>query len=215
MEATHTGGSGFWGYDIYRENPGTTTYGLVGQVAENTSATSTTTYSFTDTGATAPGARPGLRRHLPHRHQPRHRLLQRRRQLGPGHQHDTRTPPSSRRSAWTRPSPPPTSCTNYTPAAVVTGEHSGLENPNMPAALAGYGHHHLRLRRLPPAASPTRSGPPCRHPATRATSTTTPATGPTSSTSTTPCTWPAATRRQHRLPERDRPLRGDAASPPA
>src|ERR1700730_639860 len=26
--------------------------------------------------------------------------------------------------------------TNYTPAAVVTGEHSGVENPNMPAALA-------------------------------------------------------------------------------
>ena len=28
---------------------------------------------------------------------------------------------------------------NYTPAAVVTGEHSGLENPNMTAALAGAG----------------------------------------------------------------------------
>ena len=28
---------------------------------------------------------------------------------------------------------------NYTPAAVVTGEHSGLENPNMTAALAGVG----------------------------------------------------------------------------
>ncbi len=28
---------------------------------------------------------------------------------------------------------------NYTPAAVVTGEHSGLENPNMTAALAGTG----------------------------------------------------------------------------
>src|SRR5664280_580877 len=34
-EANHTGGSGFWGYNVYRENPGTTTYGLVGQVAEN------------------------------------------------------------------------------------------------------------------------------------------------------------------------------------
>ena len=29
--------------------------------------------------------------------------------------------------------------TNYSPAVVVTGEHSGLENPNMPAALAAIG----------------------------------------------------------------------------
>ena len=29
--------------------------------------------------------------------------------------------------------------TNYTPAAVVTGEHSGVENPNMPAALNATG----------------------------------------------------------------------------
>ena len=43
-EANHTGGTGFWGYNIYRENPGATTYGLVGQVAENPPATSATTY---------------------------------------------------------------------------------------------------------------------------------------------------------------------------
>ena len=27
-EASHTGGTGFWGYNVYRENPGSTTYGL-------------------------------------------------------------------------------------------------------------------------------------------------------------------------------------------
>ena len=56
-EASHSGGTGFWGYNVYRENPGATTYGLVGQVAENPSATSSTTYSFTDTG-TNPGDAP-------------------------------------------------------------------------------------------------------------------------------------------------------------
>src|SRR5664280_859414 len=57
-EANHTGGTGFWGYNVYRENPGSTAYGLVGQVAENPAATSATTYSYTDSGATTPGAAP-------------------------------------------------------------------------------------------------------------------------------------------------------------
>jgi len=134
-EAAHTGGTGFWGYNIYRENPGSTTYGLVGQVPENTAATSATTYSFTDTG-TAAGAEPDS---------------------GPGF--PTATNPgidcSDAAGSWV----PATSTTadssieqeigldqawaaangltNYTPAAVVTGEHSGVENPNMPAALNG------------------------------------------------------------------------------
>ena len=56
-EASHTGGTGFWGYNIYRQD-GSGSYGLVGQVPENTSATSSTTYGFTDTGGTAPGAAP-------------------------------------------------------------------------------------------------------------------------------------------------------------
>ena len=102
-EASHTGGTGFWGYNVYRENPGSTTYGLVGQVAENPSATSSTTYSFTDTGYDPRGGAE-LRSGLPHRHQPRHRLLQRGRQLAAGHQQPPPTPPSTRRSAWTRPS---------------------------------------------------------------------------------------------------------------
>ncbi|MGD0245247.1 MAG: putative Ig domain-containing protein [Streptosporangiaceae bacterium] len=136
-EASHTGGTGFWGYNVYREDPGSTTYGLVGQVAENTAATSATTYSFTDTG-TAAGAAPNSGPDFP-----------------------TATNPgidcSSAAGSWL----PATSTTadssidqeigldqafaaangltNYSPAVVVTGEHSGIENPNMPAALAGVG----------------------------------------------------------------------------
>jgi hypothetical protein len=137
-EASHTGGTGFWGYNVYREDPGSTTYGLVGQVAENTAATSSTTYSFTDTG-TAPGAAPDS---------------------GPGF--PTATNPgidcASAAGSWlpaTTTTSPDNSIdqeigldqafakanglTNYTPAAVVTGEHSGIENPNMPGALADTG----------------------------------------------------------------------------
>ena len=136
-EASHTGGTGFWGYNVYRENPGSTTYGLVGQVPENTAATASTTYSFTDTG-TAPGAAPDSGPLFP-----------------------TATNPgidcSSGAGSWL----PATSTTadssieqeigldqafakangltNYTPAAVVTGEHSGVENPNMATALTATG----------------------------------------------------------------------------
>ena len=56
-EASHTGGTGFWGYNVYREDPGSSTFGLVGQVPENPAATASSTYSFTDTGTT-PGAAP-------------------------------------------------------------------------------------------------------------------------------------------------------------
>jgi len=137
LESQFTGGSGFWGYKIYRENPGSTTFGLVGQVAENPAATTTTTYSYTD-GGTVAGAAPDS---------------------GPGF--PSATNPgidcSSAAGSWL----PATSATadssieqeigldqafaaangltNYTPAAVVTGEHSGLENPNMATALTGAG----------------------------------------------------------------------------
>ena len=136
-EASHTGGTGFWGYNIYRENPGSTTYGLVGQVPENTAATSSTTYSFTDTG-TAPGAAPDSGPDFP-----------------------TATNPgidcSDAAGSWLPASSTAAddsidaeigldqafgaanSLPNYTPAAVVTGEHSGIENPNMPGALADTG----------------------------------------------------------------------------
>jgi Putative Ig domain len=137
-EASHTGGTGFWGYNVYREDPGSTTYGLVGQVAENPAATSAATYSFTDTGVT-PGAAPDSGPDFP-----------------------TATNPgidcSSAAGSWlpaTTTTSPDNSIdqeigldqafakanglTNYTPAAVVTGEHSGIENPNMPGALADTG----------------------------------------------------------------------------
>ena len=136
-EASHTGGTGFWGYNVYRENPGSTTYGLVGQVPENTAATSSTTYSFTDTG-TAPGEAPNS-----------------------GPQFPTATNPgidcSSAAGSWLPASSTQADSsigqeigldqafakanglTNYTPNAIVTGEHSGVENPNMPAALTGTG----------------------------------------------------------------------------
>lgn len=77
-EANHTGRSGFWGYGVYRENPGTTTYGLVGQVAENPATIASTTYSLAHTGATAPRRRPGLGPALPDDRQPGHRLCHRR-----------------------------------------------------------------------------------------------------------------------------------------
>ena len=136
-EANHTGGTGFWGYNVYRENPGSTTFGYIGQVPESTA----TTYSFTDTGATAPGAAPSSSS-----------------ASGP---YPTATNPgidcSSAAGSWD----PATSTSadssieqeigmdqafaadnslpNYNAAAVVTGEHSGIENPNMPTALAGNG----------------------------------------------------------------------------
>src|SRR5664280_199895 len=136
-EADHTGGTGFWGYNVYRQDPGSTAYGLVGQVAENPAATSATTYSYTDSG-TAAGAAPDSSATYP-----------------------TATNPgidcSSAAGSWdpaTSGSPDASieqeigqdqafaaanGLPNYTPSAVVTGEHSGIENPNMPSALAGTG----------------------------------------------------------------------------
>jgi Putative Ig domain len=138
LESQFTGGTGFWGYKVYRQNPGTSIYGLVGQVAENP-AGGTGTYGFTDTGAGAPGVTPDTTSSYP-----------------------TATNPGidcagSAGSGWVPASAtdPATSIegqigldvafaqanglTNYTPNAIVTGEHSGLESPNMPAALAGVG----------------------------------------------------------------------------
>ena len=207
-EASYTGGTGFWGYNIYREDPGSTTYGLVGQVAENPAATASTTYSFTDTGATAPGAAPGLG----------------------SDGFPTATNPgidcssTRRRRSWL----PATSTsadasieqeigldqafaaanglTNYTPAAVVTGEHSGIENPNMPAALAGVGVTTFAQDASRQPAAVLARAPRSAPRATRATSTTTPRTGPTSSTSTTRCTSRRVTRWVGQ-PGENRPLR--------
>jgi len=56
-EANHTGGTGFWGYNVYRSDTPTGTFGLIGQVAEDPTG-ATTSYTFTDTGATTPGGSP-------------------------------------------------------------------------------------------------------------------------------------------------------------
>jgi Putative Ig domain len=137
LESKFSGGSGFWGYNIYREDSGSTTYGLVGQVAENPSATSSTTYSFTDTGAAA-GEAPGSTDSFPTATDPGIDCAS-----GAG-SWEPATSASADASidqeigmdqAWAAAN----GLTSYNPAAVVTGEHSGLENPNMTAGLAGAG----------------------------------------------------------------------------
>ncbi len=134
-EANHTGGSGFWGYYIYRENPGTTTYGLVGQVAENGSAP---TYSFTDTGATAPGAAPGSSDAFPTATNPGIDCSSAANSWDPA---TSATPDSSidQEIGLDQAFAAANALPNYSPSVVITGEHSGIENPNMPSALAGTG----------------------------------------------------------------------------
>ena len=135
LRAQFSGGSGFWGYNVYRQNPGSSTYGFVGRVAEQAGATPSTTYSFTDAGAVAPGGGPSSSDTFPTATNPA-------------------TQCSSASGSWlpdasTAPAPSigreiglndafaaNNSLPNFSPAAVVTGEHSGLESPNMPQALA-------------------------------------------------------------------------------
>ena len=136
-EASHTGGTGFWGYNIYREDPGSDSYGLVGQVPENPSATSGTTYSFTDTGAT-PGVAPNSGPGFPTATNPGIDCAN-----GPGGwlPASSSTPDSSidQEIGLDQAFAAANGLTNYSPAAVVTGEHSGVENPNMPSALNAAG----------------------------------------------------------------------------
>jgi hypothetical protein len=138
LESQFSGGSGFWGYSIYRENPGTTTFGLIGQIPEDPTG-ATSTYSFYDSGATSPGAAPATTDSYPTATNPGIDCA--------GANGDDWTPATA--------TDPTTSIegqigldvafaknngfTNYNPNAVVTGEHSGLESPNMPAAMAGTG----------------------------------------------------------------------------
>ncbi|HEY0805729.1 MAG TPA: putative Ig domain-containing protein, partial [Pseudonocardiaceae bacterium] len=132
MESQFTGGTGFWGYNVYRKDPGTTSYGLIGQVPEDPTG-ATGTYQFADKGATTPGVAPGTTATFP-----------------------TATDPGiscagSNGSGWTPASgigqeigfddafAANNGLTNWSPSALVTGEHSGLENPNMPTAMASLG----------------------------------------------------------------------------
>ncbi|MDA8297254.1 MAG: hypothetical protein M0004_11835 [Actinomycetota bacterium] len=132
--ATHSGGSGFWGYGVYRQDPGATTFGLVGTVAENPAATPATTYSFVDTGATAPGAAPSTSALYPTATNPGI-------DVGSWIPATSSTPDSSieqeigLNDAFAQAN----GLTHFTTSALVTGEHSGLENPNMAAALAATG----------------------------------------------------------------------------
>ena len=137
-QATHTGGTGFWGYNIYREDPGTSSYGLVGQVPENPSATSGTTYSFTDTGATAPGVAPNSGPDFPTATNPGIDCAP---GTGSWLPASSTQPDSSieQEIGLDQAFAAANGLTNYTPAAVVTGEHSGVENPNMPSALNATG----------------------------------------------------------------------------
>ena len=155
------------------------TYGLVGQVAENPSATSGTTYSFTDTGATTPGAAPNSGPDFPTATNPGIDCAA---AAGSWLPASSTQPDSSieQEIGLDQAFAAANGLTNYTPAAVVTGEHSGVENPNMPAALAGAGVTTFAAGRLPAAAAVLARAAPSAHPATRATSTTTRRTGPTS-----------------------------------
>ncbi len=119
------------------KNPGSTTYGLVGQVAENPAATTATTYSFTDTGAT-PGAAPGSGSTFPSATDPGIDCSSAAGSWLPA----TSTSPDSsieQEIGLDQAFAKANGLTNFNPAALVPGEHSGLENPNMPAALAGAG----------------------------------------------------------------------------
>ncbi len=136
LESRFTGGTGFWGYKVYRQNPGTTGYGLVGQVAENP-AGGTSTYGFTDTGASAPGVAPDTTSSYPTATNP---AVECAGSGGTGWVPASATDPATSIEgqigldiAFAQAN----GLTNYTPNAIVTGEHSGLESPNMPAALAG------------------------------------------------------------------------------
>jgi hypothetical protein len=136
-EAIHTGGTAFWGYYIYRENPGATTYGLVGQVNEDPE---TPTYSFTDTGATAPGAAPGSTDAYPTATNPGIDCANTTTSWDPasdggGHNDGSVEDEIALNQAFATANALP----NFNAAAVVTGEHSGIESPNMPTALAATG----------------------------------------------------------------------------
>jgi hypothetical protein len=136
-EADHTGGTGFWGYNIYRENPGSSTFGLVGQVAENPTG-ATPTYTYTDTGATAPGAEPDSSDTYPTATNPGIDCSSAAGSWDPA----TSTSPDAsieQEIGMNQAFAAANGLPNFTPAAVVTGEHSGIENPNTPSAFAGNG----------------------------------------------------------------------------
>jgi hypothetical protein len=136
-EANHTGGTGFWGYNIYRENPGSTVYGLIGSVPENP-AGGQATYSFVDTGATTPGGTPDSSDTYPTATNPGIDCSSAAGSWDPA----TSTSPDAsieQEIGMNQAFATANGLPNIDTSALVTGEHSGIENPNMPAALAGAG----------------------------------------------------------------------------
>ena len=138
LESEFSGGTGFWGYSIYREDPGSSTFGLVGEIPEDATG-ALPTYYFVDNGTTAPGNTPETTDSYPTATNPGIECA--------GANGNDWTPATA--------TDPTTSIegqigldvafaknngfTSFNSNAVVTGEHSGLENPNMPAAMAGTG----------------------------------------------------------------------------
>jgi hypothetical protein len=136
-EANHTGGTGFWGYNVYRSDTPTGTFGLIGQVAEDPTG-ATTSYTFTDTGATTPGGSPSSTATDPTATNPGIDCSS---AAGSWEAVNTGNTDSSidTEIAWDQAFAKANGLTYYSPAVVITGEHSGIENPNMPSALAGVG----------------------------------------------------------------------------
>jgi hypothetical protein len=138
-EAIHTGGTGFWGYNIYRATgpvATATNFGLVGQVAENGTQP---TYTFTDSGAAA-GEAPGSSDANPTATNPGIDCSSAANSWLPANDPAGTTDASiDTEIAWDQAWATANNLPNYSPSVVVTGEHSGIENPNMPAALANVG----------------------------------------------------------------------------
>ncbi len=135
LEAQFGGGSGFWGYNIYREDPWEISFSMVGQVSEDPGG-ATSTYSYTDTGATGEGAPPTSTASYPTATNPGTECAD-----GGWEPATSSSPDSSieQEVGLNDAFAAANGLTSFDPSAVVTGEHSGVENPNMPAALAGVG----------------------------------------------------------------------------
>lgn len=132
--ARYSGGTGFWGYKVYRKGPGSTTFGLVGQVVEAANATASTVYQFTDTGAAA-GPAPETDSNFPTATNPG---------IGCTTNGWLSAATIKQEIALDQAFAAANGLTSlpaqqYTQNAVVTGEHSGVENPNMPAAFNAVG----------------------------------------------------------------------------
>jgi len=133
LRAKYSGGTGFWGYNVYRLKPDAT-YGLVGQVPEAANPTAATTYSFTDTGIT-PGAAPDSSATDPTATNPG---------IGCTDAGWVKATDIQQEIGWDQAFAAANGFTSLSPAqysqdALVTGEHSGVENPNMPTALNAVG----------------------------------------------------------------------------